>query len=231
KEARKLGLSLKNIAEERRAAALAELKVEDMDALHAALGRGRVTPQQFFAVAAPKAVPATDPSLLERAQRLFARKGDKVLVRGVGDTLITLARCCNPIPGDGIVGYITRGKGVSVHRDDCPNLEALFVELDRRIDVEWADGNEGGGFSVGVFVLTENRPGMLARVAELLEKERINIQHAAAGVDEQQRGTISLVAEVGGRGQVERLIERIRKIEGVYQVRRVSPARAAGPNR
>ena len=231
KEARKLGLSLKNIAEERRAAALAELKVEDMDALHAALGRGRVTPQQFFAVAAPKAVPATDPSLLERAQRLFARKGDKVLVRGVGDTLITLARCCNPIPGDGIVGYITRGKGVSVHRDDCPNLESLFVDADRRIDVEWADGDEGGGFSVGVFVLTENRPGMLARVAELLEKERINIQHAAAGVDEQQRGTISLVAEVGGRGQVERLIERIRKIEGVYQVRRVSPARAAGPNR
>jgi GTP pyrophosphokinase len=232
KEARRFGLSLKGLADEKRNAALAEMKYETLDELYVALGHGKVTPHQFLSLVAPeKELEEEKPSIFHRATRLFSRKGEKVLVRGVGDTLIKLARCCNPIPGDAIIGYITRGKGVSVHTEDCPNLESLLVDTDRRIDVEWAPDQESTSFHVGVWVLTENRPGMLARVAELLEREKINIRHADAGVDEQQRGTISLVAEVGNRGQIERLVDRIRRIDGVYQVRRVSPARAAGQTR
>ncbi len=234
KEARRFGVGLKGVPEERRAAALDELKLEGMDDLLAAIGHGKITPQQYLSLLSPdKELKEADaPSLFTRATRLFGRKGEKVQVRGVGDTLIKLARCCNPIPGDHIVGYITRGKGVSVHTEDCPNLDMLLLDVDRRIDVEWApDPGGDGSFSVGVFVQSENRPGMLARVAELLEKEKINIRHAEAGVDEQQRGTINLVAEVGNRTQVERLIDRIRKIDGVFHVRRISPARAAGQPR
>ncbi len=231
KEARRFGVSLKNVADERRQAALAELKLESVEDLHAALGHGKLTPSQYLTLVAEKELAEPDkPSIFHRATRLFSKK-DKVLVRGVGDTLIKLARCCNPIPGDAIIGYVTRGKGVSVHTEDCPNLESLLLDTERRIEVEWAPDKDTGTFSVGVWVLTENKPGMLARVAELLEKEKINIRHADAGIDEQQRGTISLVAEVGNRGQVERLIDRIRKIDGVFQVRRVSPARAAGQTR
>ncbi|MBP7146948.1 MAG: bifunctional (p)ppGpp synthetase/guanosine-3',5'-bis(diphosphate) 3'-pyrophosphohydrolase [Acidobacteria bacterium] len=230
KELRRYSLSLKSIADEKQDAALKELRFKTIDELHAALGHGKLTPHQFIALVAPSAEPAgeTAPSLLRRVSRALTRSRDRVLVSGLGDTLVTLARCCYPIRGDAIVGYITRGRGVSVHTEDCPNLEALLVDPERRIEVEWAPGENNERFNVGLRVLTRNQPGMLARVAEVLDKEKINIGHADAGVDEGGRGLISVVAEVENRGQVEKLIERIRRIDGVYQVERVSPARAAG---
>lgn len=233
KEARRFGISLKSVAEERRDLALKELRLDSYEDLLVALGHGKITPQQYLALVAPEKELKEEEafSLLHKASRFFGRKGEKVLVRGVGDTLIKLARCCNPIPGDAIIGYITRGKGVSVHTEDCTNLDALLVDSERKIEVEWAPNQEASSFVVGISVLTENRPGMLARVADLLDKEKANIRTSVASIDEQQRGKIDFVAEVGSRGQVERLIERIRKLEGVFSVQRVSPARAAGPTR
>ncbi len=231
KEARRYNVSLKGLAEEKQAAALSELKYRSLEDLYAALGHGKITPQQFLALVSPVAAlkPDEPPSLLRRVSRALTRSGpDKVLVHGMGDTLVTLARCCCPIPGDTIVGYITRGRGVSVHREDCGNLEGLLVESDRRIEVAWAAGEDASRFNVGLRVLTRNQPGMLARVAEILEKERINIGHADAGVDDAGRGVISIVAEVAHRAQVEKLLDRIRRTEGVYQVERVSPQHAAG---
>jgi GTP pyrophosphokinase len=233
KEARRYNLGGKHVNDEQQKAALAALKLESLEDLHAALGRGKVTPHQYLSLLLPdrELKEEAAASLFHRATRLFARKGEKVLVRGMGDALIKLARCCNPIPGDHIIGYITRGKGVSVHTEECPNLDALLVEQDRRIEVEWAPDQESSSFTVGLWVVTENRAGMLARVAEVLEREKINIRHADAGLDEQQRGAISLVAEVGTREQVDRLVDRIRRIDGVYQVQRISPTRAAGQGR
>ncbi len=231
KELRRYNLSLKSLPEEKQQAALHELRFKSMEDLHAALGHGRVTPQQFASLVSPAPAPKPDeaPSLFKRVSRALGRGGkDQVLVHGMGDSLVTLARCCCPIPGDSIVGYITRGRGVSVHREDCSNLEGLLIDGDRRIDVAWASGGEAARFNVGLKVLTRNQPGMLARVAEILEKERINIGHADAGVDELGRGIISVVAEVENRAQVEKLLERIRRTEGVFQVERISPARAAG---
>jgi GTP pyrophosphokinase len=227
---RRYNVSFKAITEEKQDAALRELKYRTMEDLHAALGHGKITPQQFVALVSPDAgLKPEEPSLLRRVSRALTRTGkDKVLVHGMGDTLVTLARCCCPIPGDAIIGYITRGRGVSVHRDDCSNLEGLLVESDRRIEVAWAAGEDASRFNVGLRILTRNQPGMLARVAEILEKERINIGHADAGVDDAGRGLISIVAEVAHLNQVEKLLERIRRTEGVYQVERVSPQHAAG---
>jgi GTP pyrophosphokinase len=230
KELRRYNLSPKSIPEDRQEAALRELKYRTLEDLQAALGHGKITPQQFVALVSPEAgLKPEEPSLLRRVSRALTRSGkDKVLVHGMGDTLVNLARCCCPIPGDAIVGYITRGRGVSVHRDDCANLEGLLVESDRRIEVAWAAGEDASRFNVGLRILTRNQPGMLARVAEILEKERINIGHADAGVDDAGRGVISIVAEVAHVHQVEKLLERIRRTEGVYQVERVSPQHAAG---
>ena len=230
KEMRRYNLPFKGIPEEKQEAALRELKYRTMEDLHAALGHGKITPQQFVALVSPDSgLKPEEPSLLRRVSRALTRTGkDKVLVHGMGDTLVNLARCCSPIPGDSIVGYITRGRGVSVHRDDCANLEGLLVESDRRIEVAWAAGEDASRFNVGLRILTRNQPGMLARVAEILEKERINIGHADAGVDEAGRGVISIVAEVAHLNQVQKLLERIRRTEGVYQAERVSPQHAAG---
>ncbi|MDQ7087187.1 MAG: ACT domain-containing protein [Acidobacteriota bacterium] len=113
-----------------------------------------------------------------------------------------------------------------MHTEECPNLEALLVDEDRRIEVAWASGSETDRFEVGIRVETANRPGRLARVADLLEQEKINIRHADAGVSDDGQGTITIIAEVENRRQVERLIERIRRIEGVRRVTRISPRQA-----
>ncbi len=232
KELKKIGRTFKSVEEDEWQRALSALKLDDQDDLLAAVGHGRVTAGRAVSALSPDAEPQPSASsILSRVSRVLRRERDTVRVRGVEDTLVTLAGCCNPIPGDQITGYITRGRGVSVHTDDCPNLEALLVEPDRRIDVEWARADKEDRFRVGLRIVSKNIPGRLARVAEVLEKEKINIRHADAGVDEAGQGIIYVVAEVEGRRQVERLIDKIRKIEGVSHVQRVSPAGIAGQTR
>ena len=224
KELRKVGLRPKTLPEEGREQALRTLRLASMEDLLAALGTGKITPAHFVSLAVPgEAKESAGSTLFRRVGRVLGRNRDKVLVHGLGDTLVNLARCCNPIPGDAIVGYVTRGRGVSVHTEDCPNLEALLVDEDRQIEVEWASSGESDRFEVGIHVETVNRPGRLARVADLLEQEKINIRHADAGVADDGKGTITVIAEVENRKQVERLIERIRRIEGVRRVTRISP--------
>jgi len=232
KELKKLGRTIKSVDGEEWSRALSVLKYDDREELLAAVGHGRVTAGRTVSALSPDAEPAASASsILSRVSRALRRDRDAVSVRGVEDTLVTLAGCCNPIPGDQIIGYITRGRGVSVHTDDCPNLEALLVEPDRKIDVEWSRPEKDDRFRVGLRVVSKNIPGRLARVAEVLEKEKINIRHADAGVDDAGQGIIYVVAEVEGRRQVERLIEKIRRIEGVSIVQRVSPAGIAGQAR
>ncbi|RMG49063.1 MAG: bifunctional (p)ppGpp synthetase/guanosine-3',5'-bis(diphosphate) 3'-pyrophosphohydrolase [Acidobacteria bacterium] len=226
KELRRFGRSLRALSEEDKQRALAHFKLKEMDDLLAEVGHGKLTPAQAVAQLAPDAAREEEPSILRRVQRALKRRPSSVRVRGLDDTLVTLAGCCNPIPGDPIVGYITRGRGVSVHREDCPNLESLLLDPGRQLEVEWDARGAADRFAVGLRVLAENRPGRLARVAEVLEREKINIRHADAGVDQQGRGLIWVVAEVSNRSQVERLIDRIRRVEGVLHVERVHPAAA-----
>ncbi|RMF77035.1 MAG: bifunctional (p)ppGpp synthetase/guanosine-3',5'-bis(diphosphate) 3'-pyrophosphohydrolase [Acidobacteria bacterium] len=240
KEMRRLRISPREISDEARDGALAELRCETFDDLLAAIGVGKLTPGQYLALAVPKEVPAEggeqaaeEPSegILRRVTRALTRSPEKVKVHGLGDTVISLARCCNPIPGDAIVGYITRGRGVSVHTEDCPNLERLLVDPGRRIEVEWARDEHSSTFTVGLEVRTENRPGMLARVASVCESNKVNIRHAEADVGEDDEGLIYVVAEVQDRPQVERLMTVLRRSPGVHLVGRISPDRILGRHR
>ncbi len=229
KELRRASISFKTLEDEHKAALREEFKVPTLDDLMAALGAGRITPSQVLKVVAPdkEAKEEEAPSILSRVTRALGRgkRADKVLVRGMGDTMVSLAGCCRPIPGDEIVGYITRGRGVSVHTESCPNLEQLLLDENRKIEVEWASAGGASRFDVGIRIVTANRPGQLRRIAELLEQEKINIRHAGADVDsEREEGVIMVIAEVENRKQVERIIEKIRRIGGVRQVRRVAPS-------
>ncbi len=230
REMRRFGTAIKNVSEEERSAALRVLHVESMDDLHAKIGHGRITPKEFITELLPSETIEQEeaPSILRRVTRALQRGSGKISVQGMGDTLITMAGCCNPIPGDGIVGYITRGRGVSVHAAECKNLENLLINPERRIEVAWSRTDSSDRFQIGLRVMTEHRPGMLARIAEILEKEKSNIRHADIGVDEQGRGLILIVCEVADRRQAQRLVSRARRTEGVFSVERISPLLVPG---
>ena len=142
-----------------------------------------------------------------------------VLVKGEGDLMTTLAKCCNPVPGEDLVGYVTRGRGISVHSVECPNIDSLTFNPDRLVDVEWARQSERA-YPITLAIETEDQTGMLARLTEVIAKESSNIRMFEAEAIEPGRGAIEVVVEVRNRKHVERLCRAVERVPGVRQVHR-----------
>ena len=142
-------------------------------------------------------------------------------MKGVDDLLVYRAKCCNPIRGEGIVGYVTRGKGIAVHSTNCTNVQNLMYEVERKIDVEWARAATET-FPVRVVVHTDDRPGMLNQLTSVLANEQSNIRSLEASSDD-KRGDgaiIDMTVEIRDKKQLERVAAAIRRISGVRDVER-----------
>jgi GTP diphosphokinase / guanosine-3',5'-bis(diphosphate) 3'-diphosphatase len=232
KEARRLGVSLNKIGKaglERIAADYGYSKAED---LHAALGYGRFSARQVLQkLALPSGeAQATEPQkppmvpAVGQAHGQLAPAGDLVLkVKGAEDLLVYRAKCCNPIPGESIVGYITRGKGVAVHSVNCPNVQSLLYEVERQIDVEWAR-SASESFPVKMIVHTDDRPGVLSQLTAVLAGEQSNIRTLEARTDETRNGDgaiIEMTVDVKDKRQFERIVSSLRRTSGVRDVERL----------
>ena len=165
--------------------------------------------------------------LREAVSKMLPFAGDDAIsVRGHGDLLAYLAKCCNPLPGDEIVGFITRGRGVSVHSVECANVKKLLYNPEREIEVAWA--RKGGDvFPVTLAIETEDQPGMLARMTEVMAKFESNIRHIEADTRQPGRGLIEVVMEVRDRRHLDRISRAIRQLSGVLDVKRLR----GGPKR
>jgi len=231
KEARRMGISLAraNKADlDRIAGEYGHSKMED---LHAALGYGRFSARQVL----QKLVsPATVPSEAQKPAPPAAspatapagpgQGGDLVLkVKGADDLLVYRAKCCNPLPGESIVGYITRGKGVAVHSANCSNVQSLLYEVERRIDVEWARVS-AGAFAVKVLIHTDDRPGVLNQLTSVLAAEQSNIKTLEADTERTSGygAVIDMTVEVKDKKQLERIVAAMRRLSGVRDVERLS---------
>jgi len=230
REARRLGVSLAKTARaelERVAGEYGYAKLED---LYAALGYGRCSPRKILQKIAPEgAAPAEPPPAAEAPAPAPppapapAEAADLVLrVRDLDDLLIYRAKCCNPIPGEPIVGYITRGKGVAVHSTACANVQNLMYEVERRIDVEWGRST-GHPFPVKLVVHIEDRPGMLNQLTTILSNENINIRtlEARGEAAHEEGGVVDMTIDVRDKKQLERLLGAMRRVAGVRDVQRV----------
>ena len=145
---------------------------------------------------------------------------DVIKVRGVDDLLVYRAKCCNPIRGEAIVGYVTRGKGVAVHSRMCPNVQSLMYDVERKIEVEWARAAEEA-FPVRVVVHTDDRPGMLNQLTSLLSDENTNIRSLEAKAEtDQDGGVVEMTVDVRDKKQLEKLVAAMRRISGVRDVER-----------
>jgi len=136
--------------------------------------------------------------------------------------MVYLAKCCEPIRGEPIVGYITRGKGVSVHAERCPNVERLLYDPERRIEVAWAGAEEEARFQVKINIISENRQGVLAKVTSAIADEEANITNVNAQSLEGRRGQITLTVDISDMNHLERILQRLRGIEGIRQVERMT---------
>jgi GTP pyrophosphokinase len=136
------------------------------------------------------------------------------------DLLIYRARCCNPIHGEEVVGYITRGRGIAVHTKLCPNVQNLLYGAERRIEVEWTEG-EPESYPVRLLMVTNDRPGLLTEISGIVTNDHCNIRHAEAHSDPSSgRARIELVFDVQGLKQLDRILAAIKKVPDVHSVTR-----------
>jgi guanosine-3',5'-bis(diphosphate) 3'-pyrophosphohydrolase len=224
KELRRYGIATKRLLDSTELAAyLQDEGISKLDDLYSKIGFGKTEPRQVLARVlgdAQLVEPAPQPGPIRQAvNRILPFGPGPITVKGHGDLLAYLAKCCNPLPGEEIVGYITRGRGVSVHSVDCPNVKNLLYNPEREIEVEW-DRKRDSLYQVSLLLETENQPGILARLTEVITKADSNITQIEAETHETGRASIGVVCELRHRKQLEKLLRDLRSIAGVVRVDR-----------
>lgn len=205
----------------------AQMRYDDMSALYAAVGEGHVSTQSVIekVLASLHSAAETDDSEVEFSakgrSRVLKNSDSGVLVRGAPDILVKLAKCCTPVPGDEVVGFVTRGAGVSVHRADCNNVSSLLTEPERMIDVEWAPSSKSV-FLVQIQVEALDRSGLLSDVTRVLSENHVNILSATVSTSSERLALSRFVFEMGDTTHLDRVLNAVRRIDAVYDVYRVN---------
>ena len=202
-----------------------QLKYEDVSALYAAVGEGHVSTQSVIekVTALVSAVDTNTGAIdLPIGRQPSTRGSDAgILVRGAPDILVKLAKCCTPVPGDEIVGFVTRGQGVSVHRSDCTNVKTLMADPERIIEVEWAPTTKSV-FLVQIQVEALDRSGLLSDVTRVLSEHHVNILSATVSTTNDRLAISRFVFEMGDTVHLDRVLNAVRRIDAVYDVYRVT---------
>ena len=201
------------------------MRYDSVESLYAAVGEGHVSTQSVIEkiVALVQGDEETEEAPLSVAARPSRRLSSDsgVLVRGAPDILVKLAKCCTPVPGDDIVGFVTRGSGVSVHRGDCRNVGTLMAEPDRMIEVDWAPTSKSL-FLVQIQVEALDRSGLLSDVTRVLSEHHVNILSASVSTSNDRLAISRFVFEMGDTVHLDRLLAAVRRIDAVYDVYRVN---------
>jgi guanosine-3',5'-bis(diphosphate) 3'-pyrophosphohydrolase len=224
KEVRRFGVDRARVGDEALAGIASEYGAQKTDDLLAAIGYGKVTARAvLIRLVGPDSLKEKSPdgALVTVVKRVLGAGGeDKIKVRGLDDLMVFRARCCNPIRGEKIVGYITRGKGVSVHSALCPNVVNLLYDPERRIDVEWDKGSDAAPYTVRLKISVEDRRGILADVSSRISDINTNIKDVEATVDEEQRGSIRMTVEISDVKHLDKVMRSLKSVEGVLAVER-----------
>ncbi|MFF7795010.1 MULTISPECIES: GTP pyrophosphokinase [Streptomyces] len=211
-----------------------EMRYADISALYAAIGEGHVSAQNIVQKlvqalggeeAATEEIDESIPPARGRSRKRRSSADPGVVVKGVEDVWVKLARCCTPVPGDPIMGFVTRGSGVSVHRTDCVNVDSLSREPERILDVEWAP-TQSSVFLVAIQVEALDRSRLLSDVTRVLSDQHVNILSAAVQTSRDRVATSRFTFEMGDPKHLGHVLKAVRGVEGVYDVYRVTSARS-----
>ncbi|MEV0601683.1 bifunctional (p)ppGpp synthetase/guanosine-3',5'-bis(diphosphate) 3'-pyrophosphohydrolase [Streptomyces sp. NPDC050315] len=207
-----------------------EMRYPDISSLYAAIGEGHVTAQSVVQKLV-QALGGQDEATEDIAESTPIRRSKRrssadpgVVVKGVEDVWVKLARCCTPVPGDPIIGFVTRGSGVSVHRADCLNVDSLSKQPERILEVEWAP-TQSSVFLVAIQVEALDRSRLLSDVTRVLSDQHVNILSAAVQTSRDRVATSRFTFEMGDPKHLGHVLKAVRGVEGVYDVYRVTSAR------
>ena len=190
-----------------------------LDDLLAAIGYGKVSAHMVANKIAPDR-PHIEPIPKKPPQKQVKPSGSSMKISGMDNMLIHLSKCCNPVPGDKVVGFITRGRGVSIHTVDCPNVGELTFDKERLVEVSWGDF-QLGAHAVKISVRTEDKPGLLANVSSSISAAEANITHAEAITGDDKQATLNFTIDIKDVEHLNRIIKNIEAINGVLDVKRV----------
>ncbi|MFD0354610.1 RelA/SpoT family protein [Streptomyces sp. NPDC127110] len=209
-----------------------EMRYPDISSLYAAIGEGHVAAQGVVqklvqALGGEEAANEDIEESVPPSRARTKRRGNAdpgVVVKGVEDVWVKLARCCTPVPGDPIIGFVTRGSGVSVHRADCVNVDSLSQQPERMLEVEWAP-TQSSVFLVAIQVEALDRSRLLSDVTRVLSDQHVNILSAAVQTSRDRVATSRFTFEMGDPKHLGHVLKAVRGVEGVYDVYRVTSAR------
>jgi GTP pyrophosphokinase len=224
KEAKKFKVNLKKLIDEGQLLKAAPdygcTKLEDM---YSALGFGKVSARVLLGKLVPQEELKEDPDeriskFTSAVKKVFGLSSDATIqVKGIDDLLVYRAKCCNPIRGEEIVGYITRGKGVAVHAKRCANVANLLYEADRKIDVQWT-GPGDDSYAVKLSISVDDRRGMLAEITSTISGIKTNIKNIEAQSFDDHQGMIHVTIEISDLKHLERAVNSIKRIKGVNEI-------------
>ncbi len=228
KEARRFDVPKASLEDGGLAPAVSSLGFSKVDELLAQIGYGKVAARQVLDALVPEGqLKERTPdhpvvSAVKRVLRPGAAAADRITVSGADDLMVTRARCCNPIRGEKIVGYVTRGKGVSVHAAACPNVLNLMYDPQRRIDVEWDKGGDPAPYTVRLTMQVEDRKGMLAALSASIADINTNILGLEATTSEDTHARIDVTVEIKDMKHLEKVIKSLRNVDGVLDIERAT---------
>ena len=229
KEIKRIGMSQTELYKQEYVnSALARYKYNSVDDMNAAVGFGAITPSKIISrMLEEYRKDHKDLNIEEKIEELSKAKkinrnvsDNGIIVKGIDNCLVKLSKCCNPVPGDDIIGYITKGRGVSVHRTDCVNIKELIEDDARIIDVQWYNQNKQTAYTVDIEVYANDRDNLLADTIKELSTLKTKIMGVNARATKEKIVIIDLSIEVENIEELNKVLKGLRKIDSVYEVRR-----------
>lgn len=225
KAARKYKINLKKYKKELDSV-WGDFNVYNLQDLSANIGLGKISTRQVLKKIAPEKLDLDfeeaeeESKLTQMVSKVFRRNESAIQVKGHDDLLVYRAKCCDPIRGEEIIGYITSGRGISIHSINCQNVEKLLLDSERKVEVKWTTNGLDTAYAVRLLISSEDRTGVLAEITDAISSEGTNIVHVNAGTVDNRYGLIDMTLEIKDTQHLDKIMNRIKGIEGVSQVER-----------
>lgn len=228
KEVKRIGMSYTELFKQEYVnVALERYKFKNLEDMYASVGFGAISPvkiiarmlQEYRKDHNEENIEAKIEELANQKKRPANAQNNGVIVKGIDNCLVKLSKCCHPVPGDNIIGYITKGRGVSIHRTDCSNIKELIQEEDRLIDVAWAN-QEKASYFVDIEIFANDRNGLLADIVKEINNTKINLQAVSSRITKEKIAVTEVKIEVENIEELNKVLKALRKIDSVYEVKR-----------